>query len=207
VSDDGVGMDRGTQDRMFEPFFSTKPPDRGTGLGLSTVYGIVRESEGEVIVYSEPGEGTTVRVYLPAVDRMERIEVPPAKPRLQRGTESVLLVEDDGAVRNVAARVLRAAGYRVTEAENGVEALSRFRTARGTVDLVLTDLVMPGISGHELAQQLEAEAPGMRFLFTSGHTSDALVRRKMDERPLHFVGKPFTAAELTRSVRKVLDGG
>jgi two-component system, cell cycle sensor histidine kinase and response regulator CckA len=206
VCDTGVGMDRETQDRMFEPFFSTKPADRGTGLGLSTVYGIVRESEGEIVVYSEPGEGSTVRVYLPALDPMERTEGSPARLQFERGTETILLVEDDPAVRSVAARVLRAAGYRVIDAENGAEALARFRNGSGPVDLVLTDLVMPGISGHELAQELQAEAPGMKFLFTSGHTADALVRRKVDERHLHFVGKPFTAAELTRSVRKALDG-
>jgi two-component system, cell cycle sensor histidine kinase and response regulator CckA len=206
VCDTGVGMDRETQDRMFEPFFSTKPADRGTGLGLSTVYGIVRESEGEIVVYSEPGAGTTLRVYLPALDTMRRTEVSPAKPQLERGSETILLVEDDSAVRSVTARVLRAAGYRVIDAENGAKALTRFRNGSGPVDLVLTDLVMPGISGHELAQELQAEAPGMKFLFTSGHTADALVRRKVDERHLHFVGKPFTAAELTRSVRKALDG-
>jgi two-component system, cell cycle sensor histidine kinase and response regulator CckA len=205
ISDTGVGMDRETQERMFEPFFSTKAADVGTGLGLSTVYGIVQESGGEVMVYSEPGEGTTIRVYLPAMPHGDPAGDPAPRPGIEPGSEAILLVEDDAAVRDVTARVLRAAGYTVTEAGNGVEALERFKNGGAAMDLVLTDLVMPGISGDELARELDALAPGVRILFTSGHTSDALMRRKLGEHRVHFVGKPYTAAELTRGVRKVLD--
>ncbi len=205
VTDTGMGMDRDTQERIFEPFFSTKPADRGTGLGLSTVYGIVRESGGQITVYSEPNQGSTFRVYLPA------LEWKPADPGrtdaspVATGSERILLVEDDDAVRSVTARVLRSAGYTVEEAADGPQALHWFQSDDGGVDLVLTDLVMPGMSGLELADLVGKERPGIKFLFTSGHTSDALARRKLDERKLHFVGKPFTAAELTRGVRAALE--
>jgi two-component system, cell cycle sensor histidine kinase and response regulator CckA len=204
VTDTGTGMDRDTQERIFEPFFSTKPPDRGTGLGLSTVYGIVRESGGQITVYSEPNQGSTFRVYLPALEWApetgRRLDV----PGVELGSERVLLVEDDDAVRSVTARVLRSAGYAVVEAADGPEALECFRADGVEVDLVLTDLVMPGMSGLELAEVIATERPDVKLLFTSGHTSDALARRKLDERELHFVGKPFTAAELTRGVRAAL---
>ena len=208
VSDTGIGMDAATRERIFEPFFTTKEPGKGTGLGLSTVYGIIRQSNGHVAVYSEPERGTTFRLYLPRSEALSR-RVTPArlvtKPA-PTGTETVLLVEDDPAVRLVAARILGRQGYRVFEAPTPQEALSIVERHGGAIDLMMTDLVLPQMSGRELAERVQATAPEMRVLFMSGYTDDAVIRRGLLEPGMAFLGKPFTVEEMARTVRRALDG-
>ncbi|HWP34371.1 MAG TPA: response regulator, partial [Thermodesulfobacteriota bacterium] len=206
VSDTGCGMDAETRARIFEPFFTTKAPGQGTGLGLSTVYGIVAQSGGHIWVYSEPGRGATFKIYFPRVD--EPAEEPrPAPPPVPaaRGTETVLLVEDDAAVRALAAEVLRQGGYTVLEASSGDEALAVAQTHAGPIALVLTDLVMPGGRGSEVAQRLAALRPGLRVLYMSGYTARGVVHHGLLEAGTAFLAKPFAPADLLRKVREVLD--
>jgi PAS domain S-box-containing protein len=205
VSDTGCGMDAETQAHVFEPFFTTKAVDKGTGLGLSTVYGIVKQSEGDVVIESVPGEGATFRVYLPRVTA--EADADPGNPRvnLPRGTETVLVAEDEEAVREVARELLTLCGYTVLEARNGREALAIGRDHEGLIHLLLTDVVMPLMSGTELAQQLTALRPATRVLFMSGYTDDnaALRRVSASENPL--LEKPFSTEALARRVRAALD--
>ena len=205
VSDNGVGMDEATRERIFEPFFTTKSKARGTGLGLSTVYGIVTQSGGNVWVYSEPGRGTTFKIYLPRVDEAARVVQPARTPTATRGTGTILVVEDETAVRNLATRVLHSAGYTVVTASNATEALSLLDRHEGTVDLMLTDLVMPGMSGRELAERLADIRPGIKVLYTSGYTDDTVLRHGVIDNSAQFIGKPYTVTELTRKVRELLD--
>ena len=209
VSDTGSGMDAETQARLFEPFFTTKEPGKGTGLGLSTVYGIVKQSGGHITVYSEPGHGSTFRVYLPrASSSGARSSEPVATIALPlpTGSETILLVEDDHAVRLVAARILTRQGYRVLEASAPAEAEALVARHRGAIEMVMTDLVLPGMSGRELAELLVAVEPGMRVLYMSGYTDDAVIRRGLLEPGMAFLPKPFTVEEMTRLVRATLDG-
>ena len=207
VTDTGVGMDEATRMRIFEPFFTTKESGEGTGLGLATVYGIVKQSGGSIWAYSEPGRGTTFKIYLP------RTDVAPAPPRpvvdrtvvAGRG-ETILLVEDDSAVRRLARRFLVSAGYTVLEAGNGDEALLMAGRTDGAIDLLLTDVIMPGMIGSELAARLHEVSPGLRVLYASGYTDDVILRRGVLENTAAFLAKPYTRDELTRKVRKMLDG-
>ncbi len=201
VSDTGHGMDRDILAKAFEPFFTTKPVGRGTGLGLSTVYGIVKQSEGYIWAYSEPGIGTTFKVYLPATEEAApaRADAPPASAR--GGGELVVVVEDEAPVRQVAARTLIEAGYRVLEAENGDRALELVAGTPHPVALLLTDVVIPGMTGRELADRLRALRPGTAVLFTSGYTDDEILRRGLLEPGVAFIPKPFTAQALVRAVR------
>ncbi len=205
VSDAGVGMDAETLTRIFEPFFTTKESGRGTGLGLSTVYGIVKQSGGTVWVYSEPGRGSTFKIYLPQVS--ERAQVVRAAPaaKTTRGTETILVVEDEESVRMLAARVLEAAGYTVLKAANAEEALALVAGQSGTVHLMLTDVVMPGMTGRELAIRLADSRPAMKVLYTSGYTDDVALRHGVIDDSAEFIGKPYTMSQLTRKVREVLD--
>jgi PAS domain S-box-containing protein len=204
VSDTGIGMDAETQSHIFEPFFTTKPKDRGTGLGLSTVYGIVKQSGGWVWVYSEPGRGTTMKVYLPEVDEaVETIRRPVAAPPAP-GTETVLLAEDEAPVRKLARRALENLGYTVLEASRGEDALSIARSRTGPIHLVLTDVVMPEMGGVDLASRIQELHPEARVLYMSGYTDDAIIRHKVLERGTHFLQKPFTPASLARKVREAL---
>ena len=207
VSDCGVGMDEATQARIFEPFFTTKEKGKGTGLGLSTAYGIVKQSGGYIWVYSELGKGTTVRVYLPRVERAPgRVDAGADAPEPARGGETVLVVEDESLVRSVARRVLTNNGYCVLEAENGVEALRVCAERLPSIDLVVTDLAMPEMGGRELAAELHARRPALRILFMSGYTEDAALRRNVLEPGEAFIAKPFTPEAFARKVREVLDG-
>jgi two-component system, cell cycle sensor histidine kinase and response regulator CckA len=206
VSDTGTGMDRETQKHIFEPFFTTKEIGKGTGLGLSTVFGIVQQSGGSIWVYSELGKGTTFKVYLPRVDDAVDVLRPPGTPSSLRGTETILLVEDEEQVRTIALNILRRQGYQVIPAQNAGEALLICERRPGDIDLLLTDVVMPQMSGPELAKRLASIRPEMKILCMSGYTDDSIVRHGVLETGVAFVQKPITPALLTRKVREVLDG-
>ncbi len=206
VSDTGIGMDAATQSRIFEPFFTTKEQGKGTGLGLSTVFGIVKQSDGEVSVYSEPGTGTTFKIYLPRFIAAAKVSVAPSAPAtLPRGSETVLLVEDEDGVRALVKLVLTNAGYRVLVAADPSEAVQLATKHTEPIHLLLTDVVMPVMSGRELAEQLLPTRPEMRVLYMSGYTPDVAVRHGVIEATVSFVQKPVTPAALMRKVREVLD--
>ena len=211
IADTGSGMTVETQRQLFEPFFTTKETGKGTGLGLSTTYGIVKQSKGYIWVYSEPGQGTTFKVYLPrALDAAaaEAVTAPiaaPAAPPVASGNERVLLVEDEAGVRHLSKRILDGAGFRVVEAVNGEDAERVFDDYAGEIDLVVTDVVMPGCGGPELLARLHRRAPALRVLYMSGYTEQAAVTRAGIDRGRPFVQKPFTSAEFVRSVRDALD--
>ncbi len=207
VSDTGTGMSADTQSHIFEPFFTTKEVGKGTGLGLATVYGIVKQSGGSIWVYSELGHGTTIKVYLPRVDEpVEPVaQKGPVDPAHLRGTETILLVEDEPAVRGVARQILTRQGYTVLEASDGPAALKMVAAGGPKVDLVLTDVVMPGMSGRALADHLAGRWPGIKVLYMSGYTDDAIVRHGMLEPGLAYLQKPFRPEALARKVREVLN--
>jgi PAS domain S-box-containing protein len=206
VSDTGVGMSAEVQAHIFEPFFTTKSPEKGTGLGLATVYGIVKQSGGNIWVYSEPGRGATFKVYLPRADAEAAGAVvdPPAEP--PRGNETVLLVEDDDKVREVVGLALREAGYEVLEARSGAAALALAAAHPGRVHLVITDLVMPGMSGRELVERFRAKHPEARALFMSGYTDAGAHQQGGLPAGAAFIQKPFAPSSLARRVREVLGG-
>ena len=207
VADTGVGMDETTQAHLFEPFFTTKEVGKGTGLGLATVYGIVKQSGGYIWVYSEAGHGTTVKIYLPRVPGVAESPVPAPEPQQVRGgDETVLLVEDAAPVRTLARRSLEARGYRVLEAADGPSALQLSARHLDGIDILVTDVVMPGMSGRELAERLAPERPSMKVLYTSGYTDDAMVRQGVLSAGVAFLQKPFVPETLARKVREVLDG-
>jgi PAS domain S-box-containing protein len=206
VSDTGCGIDAETQARMFEPFFTTKEQGKGTGLGLSTVYGIVKQSGGHLWVYSEVGKGTTFKIYLPRVDEViESDEARDTLAELPQGRETVLLTEDEEQVRQMIRMILEMSGYCVLEASDGEEALAIYKQHEGEIDLVMTDVVMPQMSGRELAQSLEVLHPGIKVLYMSGYTDDAIVRHGLLDQEIAFLQKPFTPDVLIRKVREVLD--
>jgi two-component system cell cycle sensor histidine kinase/response regulator CckA len=209
VSDTGVGMDAKTQGHVFEPFFTTKAAGKGTGLGLATCYGIIRQHDGAITVYSEVGHGTTFKIYLPqAAELPDRATRRDDAAGLPHGDETVLLVEDELAVRELAARVLRAQGYTVLEAANGDEALALAHDRDKTnIDLLLTDVIMPQIGGRELAVQLTSLLPSIKVLYMSGYTNDVIDHHGRLDPGIAFLHTPFSAAALTRKVREVLDAG
>jgi PAS domain S-box-containing protein len=205
VTDTGIGMDDVTRQRIFEPFFTTKPMGKGTGLGLSMVYGIVKQSGGSIRVVSAPGRGSTFRVYLPRVGEQPPARPLPVPPQQARGHETVLVVEDEPALRGLTRRVLQGAGYVVLEAGNGADALRVLEQHPDAVHLVFTDVVMPGMNGRELAARLALTRPDMRVLYTSGYTEDAILRHGVLDDPSRFLSKPYTPAELRRRIREALD--
>jgi len=206
VSDTGCGMTMDVKSRVFEPFFTTKGPGKGTGLGLATVYGIIRQSEGHLMVYSEVGVGTTFKVYLPrAIGEPEKSHPTENIPTITRGKETILLVEDEPAVRAVARHVLLAYGYQVLEAEDGQEALAVAGAFTGRIHLLASDVVMPNLGGRQLAEELQKLRPDVRILFLSGYTDDAILRHGVLEAGIAFLHKPYTPAALGAKVREVLD--
>jgi two-component system, cell cycle sensor histidine kinase and response regulator CckA len=204
VSDTGMGMDKETQSRIFEPFFTTKEKGKGTGLGLSTVYGIVKQSGGYVMVQSEVQRGTTFHIYLPRVEGVAEKHAAPVALAALGGTETVLLVEDEESVRQLVRDTLAAKGYRVLEAENGEAGIAAAAQHKGKINLVITDVVMPGMGGRELVKQLVQLRPGTRVLYLSGYTEDSILNEGTIERDAAFLQKPFTLQNLSRKVREVL---
>jgi len=207
ITDTGCGMDEETKAHVFEPFFTTKEVGKGTGLGLATVYGIIKQSGGSITVYSERGHGTTFKLYLPRIlEDAERLEADrtPAKPT--SGKETILLVEDEEKVRAFARTILQSSGYTVLEACHGGEALALADRHQGPIDLLLTDVVMPQLSGRRLAERLKPLRPQMKTVYMSGYTDDAVIRHGILEAETAFVQKPFLAQALLSKVRGVLDG-
>jgi CheY-like chemotaxis protein len=207
VRDTGSGMVPEVMAHLFEPFFTTKERGRGTGLGLATVHGIVAQSGGHIHVESEPGRGTTFRICFPRTAQAHAPRPPERRPGTLRGAETVLVVEDDSRVRAVTVRALAEQGYTVLPAGGGDEALALARNCARAIDLVVTDVVMPGMSGREVVDRLREGTPGLRALFVSGYTQDAIARRGVLDSGVEFLPKPFTAATLVARVRAVLDAG
>jgi PAS domain S-box-containing protein len=207
VADTGHGMTDEVRRHLFEPFFTTKEAGTGTGLGLATVYGIVKQAGGHIEVETGPARGTTFRVYLPRTEGPAAEEGPSEECPPAPGSETVLLAEDEDEVRALARHVLRAGGYAVLEARDGDEALSLAGRHPGRIDLLLTDVVMPGLGGRQLAERLRALHPEARVLYLSGYTEDAVVRHGVSREEVHFLQKPFLPAALARKVREVLDVG
>lgn len=205
VSDNGTGMDEETISHIFEPFFTTKEQGKGTGMGLSTVYGIVKQSGGNIWVYSEVGLGTTFKIYLPAVSEPVAPIAPRPVPIRRAGSETILLVEDEEVVRALAYRLLHNDGYKVLQARDGLQALEICRQYRSRIDLLLTDVVMPRMSGRDLATQLKLWYPHLRILYMSGYTDTAIVHHGVLDPNTAFIQKPFTAEGLTTKIREVLD--
>jgi len=205
VSDAGCGMDKEILSRIFEPFFTTKEPGKGTGLGLATVYGIVKQASGYVWVYSEVGRGTTFKIYLP------RIDEPAAAPAVQeaplrsmKGSETILLVEDEGSLRAIAREILEEEGYRVLEAAGANEAIEMARRHPEQIHLLVTDVVMPGMNGRALAESLVATRPELRVLYMSGYTDDVIAHRGVLESGALVLEKPFTVQAFLARVRMAL---
>jgi CheY-like chemotaxis protein len=208
VSDSGVGMDEATRIRVFEPFFTTKESGQGTGLGLSTVYGIVKQSGGYIWVYSELHRGTTFKIYLPRVDAQpDAIRNPESAFAGYRGTETILLLEDEDGVRALVRHMLRKQGYTVLEAKHGKEAIFLCEQFKGIIHLLLTDVVLEHMSGREVAEHLSILRPEMKTLYISGYTDDAIVHHGVLTSEMPFLQKPFTAQGLIKKVRQVIDSG
>jgi PAS domain S-box-containing protein len=206
VDDTGCGMDAATLARLFEPFFTTKGPGKGTGLGLATVYGIVKQSEGFIDVDSEVGRGTTFHVHFPIVPGQAESRALAEPVLAPRGTETILVAEDEAGVRDIARLALESHGYRALTARDGEEALAIAQEAADEIDLLVTDVVMPEMSGPRLAEKLRAREPGLKVLFLSGYTEDAVLRHGIQQAQVHFLQKPFTPFALAKKVREILDG-
>ena len=209
VVDNGIGMSDDVRARLFDPFFTTKEVGKGTGLGLSTVYGIVKQSGGYIWVESEPGLGARFRIYFPSVAAEVETQPPAsvAPPQIVRGEETILVVEDESAVRALVRTVLRSRGYRVLVAGSGREALETIANYDGTIDLLFTDVVMPEMSGRDLARQVTARYPNIRVLFMSGYATDVIAEGGLLDAGVHFLQKPFGPELLSQTVRRIFEGG
>jgi CheY-like chemotaxis protein len=208
ISDTGVGMDEEVKDHIFEPFFTTKERGKGTGLGLATVFGIIKQNAGHIWFDSQPGQGTTFKIYLPRTRESELLRREAARlspPDMIRGTETILLVEDDTAVQKLAVEILKAHGYRVLTAKNGAEALRVGEEHKGPIHLLLTDVVMPQMNGRELMARLKPGRPEMLVLYMSGYSDDVIAHHGILEEGIAFLPKPFSVETLTQKVRAVLD--
>jgi nitrogen-specific signal transduction histidine kinase/CheY-like chemotaxis protein len=206
ISDTGCGMSDEVKRHLFEPFFTTKPRGEGTGLGLATTYGAIRQSNGHIEVYSEVGKGTTFKIYLPARSEAPESLTPPLESRsVTGGSETILVVEDDERVRNIATQALRNAGYHVLVAGNGEAALAIAGESSEPIQLLVTDVVMPGLNGRQLAERLVQAHPETRTLFTSGYTENIIAHHGVLDRGIEFLSKPYTLQALTRRVREILD--
>jgi CheY-like chemotaxis protein len=206
VTDTGTGMEARTRERLFEPFFTTKPPSQGTGLGMAMVYGLVKEHRGFINVYSEPGRGTTIRVYLPLAGNAAPA-APVAAPRARGGSETILIVEDEEMIRSSARRILERYGYRVLLAGDGEEALQLLRLGQDQVDLIVSDVVMPRLTGRQLLDTLRKAGNRVPFVYTSGYSAlDARESAELDP-SVPLLPKPWSASDLAAMVRQVLDGG
>jgi two-component system cell cycle sensor histidine kinase/response regulator CckA len=208
VSDSGTGMDAETQSHLFEPFFTTKPVGHGTGLGLSTVYGIVKQSGGYIWVYSELGVGTTFKIYFPRIDD-EVAEVAPEESEAapaERGSETVLLVEDEEALREVMREVLEDTGYTVLTARDGVDAIRVSNAHPRPIHVMVIDLMLPGMGGRSAALEITAARPDLKTLYISGYSTEAVLHHGMLSRGSAFLSKPFTSAGLLRSLRELVTG-
>jgi CheY-like chemotaxis protein len=208
VSDTGTGMDKTTMSRLFEPFFTTKEKGKGTGLGLSTVYGIVKQSGGNIYVYSEPGQGTTFKIYLPRVDEeAERVAVGVPSAFQRGGSETILVVEDEDMVRQLILRVLKQGGYNVLEARNPQEAIGICRERKEPISLLMSDVVLPKMDGRTLSGKLTSLHSEMKVIYMSGYTDDVVVHHGMLDPGIEFIEKPMTPDIIRRKVREVLDSG
>ena len=206
IADTGVGMGDEIKAHLFEPFFTTKQPDHGTGLGLSIVFGIVKQNAGHIWVDSEEGQGTIIQIYLPRTDKVESQGLPGATPASAlQGSETILVVEDYAAVRDLATQILKSHGYHVLAAKDGAEALRISREYDHPIHLLLTDMVMPGMNGRELAEQLQSQRPGIRILYMSGYNDRLLEDPGALGEGVAFLAKPLTVESLTEKVRAVLD--
>jgi len=205
VSDTGCGMDENIKSQIFEPFFTTKGVGQGTGLGLSTVYGIVKQNEGYILVYSETGKGTTFKIYFPRViEKAEALVLPHEVAEPSQGSETILVVEDDATLREITVKLLQDGGYRVVEAKDAEDALTILAASQPEIDLLLTDVIMPDKSGAELARQAKGFHPNLRSMFMSGYTGDLVGRQGVLMEEASFLEKPFTRRSLLAKVYAVL---
>jgi CheY-like chemotaxis protein len=200
-------MDKETCSRLFEPFFTTKESGKGTGLGLATVYGIVKQNNGFITVYSEPGEGSTFKVYLPRTEEAIGEDAAAVEPEFSKGgTETVLVVEDEGAILELARESLEQLGYTVLPAASPEDALRMADEHEGRIHLLITDVIMPQMNGRQLAERLIAVRPELKCIFMSGYTADVMGHREILSREMHFISKPFSLDVLAEKVREVIDG-
>jgi signal transduction histidine kinase/ActR/RegA family two-component response regulator len=205
VTDTGTGMDRKTVERIFEPFFTTKSTGKGTGLGLAIVYGIVKQHGGYISVYSEPGMGTTFKVYLPQIKAVIEYAKPVSAPVPNGGTETLLVAEDDSSVRNLTTAVLQGFGYTVLEASDGEEAIRKYRDNKDTIQLLILDVIMPRKNGREAYDEIRKMNPAVKALFTSGYTEEIIHKKGLLEDGVHFLSKPVSPKELLHKVKAMLD--
>ena len=204
ISDTGTGMDKRTLDKIFEPFYTTKEQSKGTGLGLSTVYGIVKQNQASINVYSEPGKGTTFKIYWPIIESKAKSVIAKIKPKLHKGNETILLAEDDPGVRTFIDQALKSLGYIVYQAKNGEDALKLLKKEKINPQLLITDIIMPGMDGKELSQKVKKILPKIKIIYTSGYTDSYIGSEELQQEGVHFIGKPYSISTISSKIREVL---